>query len=245
MFRSYDHHQVEKYIATLGLLNWQRIRCFIISYIIVVAYIMLCIVLILRFDTPQIKYDSSLSQIICHRIYLEERINLRGPSSLEMTWRRMRMVIWLYIRTTFYVNIRKNHSSGLLNVHNMGRSLCRLVRCRGACEKVSSADTVGSLGNLKANHSVIAWSSESVLRHLVLQKRLSLLLRFFDSFMSYFSPFLISVSDFASDRRSRRAVTMQGTDALVKVFVSGAESSLSLRETSATESYPYKTEAVH
>jgi hypothetical protein len=24
MFRSYDHHQVEKYIATLGLLNWQR-----------------------------------------------------------------------------------------------------------------------------------------------------------------------------------------------------------------------------
>jgi hypothetical protein len=27
MFRSYDHHQAEKYIATLGLLNWQRIRC--------------------------------------------------------------------------------------------------------------------------------------------------------------------------------------------------------------------------
>jgi hypothetical protein len=25
MFRSYDHHQAEKYIATLGLLNWQRI----------------------------------------------------------------------------------------------------------------------------------------------------------------------------------------------------------------------------
>jgi hypothetical protein len=23
MFRSYDHHQPEKYIATLGLLNWQ------------------------------------------------------------------------------------------------------------------------------------------------------------------------------------------------------------------------------
>jgi hypothetical protein len=29
MFRSYDHHQAEKYITTLGLLNWQRIRCFI------------------------------------------------------------------------------------------------------------------------------------------------------------------------------------------------------------------------
>jgi hypothetical protein len=26
MFRSYDHHQAEKYIATLGLLSWQRIR---------------------------------------------------------------------------------------------------------------------------------------------------------------------------------------------------------------------------
>jgi hypothetical protein len=48
MFRSYDHHQAEKYIATLGLLNWQRIRRFIISYIIVIAYILLCIVLILR-----------------------------------------------------------------------------------------------------------------------------------------------------------------------------------------------------
>jgi hypothetical protein len=44
MFRSYDHHQVEKYIATLGLLNWQRIRCFIRSYIIVIVYILLCIV---------------------------------------------------------------------------------------------------------------------------------------------------------------------------------------------------------
>jgi hypothetical protein len=31
MFRSYDHHQVEKYITTLGLLNWQRICCFIIT----------------------------------------------------------------------------------------------------------------------------------------------------------------------------------------------------------------------
>jgi hypothetical protein len=28
MFRSYDHHQAEKYITTLGLLNWQRIHCF-------------------------------------------------------------------------------------------------------------------------------------------------------------------------------------------------------------------------
>jgi hypothetical protein len=27
MFRSYDHHQAEKYITSLGLLNWQRIRC--------------------------------------------------------------------------------------------------------------------------------------------------------------------------------------------------------------------------
>jgi hypothetical protein len=34
MFRSYDHHEAEKYIATLGLLNWQRIRCFIRSHII-------------------------------------------------------------------------------------------------------------------------------------------------------------------------------------------------------------------
>jgi hypothetical protein len=41
MFRSYDHHQDEKYIATLGLLNGQRIHCFIIPYIIVIAYILL------------------------------------------------------------------------------------------------------------------------------------------------------------------------------------------------------------
>jgi hypothetical protein len=40
MFRPYDHHQAEKYIATLGLLNWQRIRCFIKSYIIVIVYIL-------------------------------------------------------------------------------------------------------------------------------------------------------------------------------------------------------------
>jgi hypothetical protein len=26
VFRSYDHHQAEKYIATLGLLSWQRMR---------------------------------------------------------------------------------------------------------------------------------------------------------------------------------------------------------------------------
>jgi hypothetical protein len=44
MFRSYDHHQAEKYIATLGLLNWQRIRCFIRSYVIVIVYMLLCIV---------------------------------------------------------------------------------------------------------------------------------------------------------------------------------------------------------
>jgi hypothetical protein len=31
MFRSYDHHQAEKYIATLGLLNWHRIRCRIMT----------------------------------------------------------------------------------------------------------------------------------------------------------------------------------------------------------------------
>jgi hypothetical protein len=36
MFRSYDHHQVEKYITTVGLLNWQRIRCFIRSHITVI-----------------------------------------------------------------------------------------------------------------------------------------------------------------------------------------------------------------
>jgi hypothetical protein len=36
MFWLYDHHQAEKYIATLGLLNWQRIRCFIRSHIIVI-----------------------------------------------------------------------------------------------------------------------------------------------------------------------------------------------------------------
>jgi hypothetical protein len=44
MFRSYDHHQAEKYITTLGLLNWQRIRCFIRSHITVIAYIILRIV---------------------------------------------------------------------------------------------------------------------------------------------------------------------------------------------------------
>jgi hypothetical protein len=32
MFRSYDHHQAEKYIATLGLVNWQRIKTHIIQY---------------------------------------------------------------------------------------------------------------------------------------------------------------------------------------------------------------------
>jgi hypothetical protein len=44
MFRSYDHHQVEKYITTLGLLNWQRIRCFIRSHITVIVFIILRIV---------------------------------------------------------------------------------------------------------------------------------------------------------------------------------------------------------
>jgi hypothetical protein len=38
MFRSYDHHQVEKYITTLGLLNLQRIRCLIRSHITVIVY---------------------------------------------------------------------------------------------------------------------------------------------------------------------------------------------------------------
>jgi hypothetical protein len=47
MFRSYDHHQVEKYITTLGQLNWRQIRCFIRSHITVIVYIMLRIV-----DTP-------------------------------------------------------------------------------------------------------------------------------------------------------------------------------------------------
>jgi hypothetical protein len=44
MFWSYDHHQAEKNITTLGLLNWQRIHCFIRSHITVIVYIMLCIV---------------------------------------------------------------------------------------------------------------------------------------------------------------------------------------------------------
>jgi hypothetical protein len=38
MFRSHDHHQAEKYITTLGLLIWQRIRCFIWSHIPVIVY---------------------------------------------------------------------------------------------------------------------------------------------------------------------------------------------------------------
>jgi hypothetical protein len=44
MCRSYDHHQAEKYITTLGLLNWQRIRCFIRSHITVIVFIILRIV---------------------------------------------------------------------------------------------------------------------------------------------------------------------------------------------------------
>jgi hypothetical protein len=44
MFRSYDHHHAEKCITTLGLLNGQRIRCFIRSHITVIVYIMLRIV---------------------------------------------------------------------------------------------------------------------------------------------------------------------------------------------------------
>jgi hypothetical protein len=44
MFRSYDHHQAEKYITTLGLLNWQRIRCFIRAHITVIVFIILRIV---------------------------------------------------------------------------------------------------------------------------------------------------------------------------------------------------------
>jgi hypothetical protein len=35
MFRSYDHHQAQKYITALGLLNWQRIRP---SHITVIVY---------------------------------------------------------------------------------------------------------------------------------------------------------------------------------------------------------------
>jgi hypothetical protein len=64
MFRSYDHQQAEKYIATLGLLNWQRIRCFIISYIIVIAYILLCIVLILR------SYDDGRTTETCSYVHI-------------------------------------------------------------------------------------------------------------------------------------------------------------------------------
>jgi hypothetical protein len=41
MFGSYDHHQVEKYIITLGLLKWRRIGCFIRSHITVIVYIIL------------------------------------------------------------------------------------------------------------------------------------------------------------------------------------------------------------
>jgi hypothetical protein len=44
MFQSYDHHRAEKYMTTLGLLNWQRIRCFIKSHITVIVFIILRIV---------------------------------------------------------------------------------------------------------------------------------------------------------------------------------------------------------
>jgi hypothetical protein len=48
MFWSYETcKHAEKYITTLGLLNWQRIRCFIRSHITVIVFIMLLIV-----DTP-------------------------------------------------------------------------------------------------------------------------------------------------------------------------------------------------
>jgi hypothetical protein len=90
MFRSYDHHQAEKYITTLGLLNWQRIRCFIRSHITVIVYIMLRIVdtpivtlrrriktHIIRYhtrnrmQTPQINLDNSVLMLACGytRIY--------------------------------------------------------------------------------------------------------------------------------------------------------------------------------
>jgi hypothetical protein len=38
MFRSYDHHQDEKYITTLGLLNSQRIRCQLSSPKVVIYF---------------------------------------------------------------------------------------------------------------------------------------------------------------------------------------------------------------
>jgi hypothetical protein len=56
MFRSYDHHQVEKYITTLGLLNWQWIRCFIRSHITVIVYIMLRIDIIDGHTTKTFSY---------------------------------------------------------------------------------------------------------------------------------------------------------------------------------------------
>jgi hypothetical protein len=40
MFRSYDHHQAEKFIATLGLLNWQRIRCQLSSPKVAIYFLM-------------------------------------------------------------------------------------------------------------------------------------------------------------------------------------------------------------
>jgi hypothetical protein len=61
MFRLYDHHQAEKYITTLGLLNWQRIRCFIRSHITVIVYIMLRIV------------DTMLSLCLYNRDYKKEK----------------------------------------------------------------------------------------------------------------------------------------------------------------------------
>jgi hypothetical protein len=69
MFRSYDHHQAEKYVATLGLLNWQRIRCFIISYIIVIAYILLCIVLI-RYIIIIFQPDDGRTTETCSYVYI-------------------------------------------------------------------------------------------------------------------------------------------------------------------------------
>jgi hypothetical protein len=57
MFRSYDHDQVEKYITTLGLLNCQRIRCFIRSHSTVIVFIILRIV-----DMPLL---CAKSAIIC------------------------------------------------------------------------------------------------------------------------------------------------------------------------------------
>jgi hypothetical protein len=137
MFRSYDHHQVEKYIATLGLLNWQRIRCFIRSHIIVIVYILL------EVNCWHYREPERRALAVCKHVVtsgLKDHSSAAGdfPNCLTRPSHSMRLVRKRIIPTELSplvgevsVNIlrlklEQNHSQNYIT--NNGQSACHCVK---------------------------------------------------------------------------------------------------------------------